>query len=104
MACYYCIHFDETSKGDTSTKNPVVWLETAEGNCTISPTWQTVTGLHYCSQFRPTDASNIGLWWRRMHENGQETRAERARRIAAEKLVRELRRQLRDARARTRPA
>jgi hypothetical protein len=58
-----------------------------------------VTGLHYCSQYSPTDASLIGSFWCQMHQASDRANAERERRIATEKTLKELRVRHRQSRA-----
>jgi hypothetical protein len=61
-----------------------------EGACTISPHWETVTGLNYFSQFSPQLASLIGPWWRAAQNAYSAVDKERQRRIAAEQKLKEL--------------
>ena len=97
MACTYCRHFNlDVDEHDwplgRDDKLSVIENVTREtGQCTLSPTWQKVTGLHYCSQFSPQNARYIGMFWRSMHEESAGRREERELRLVAEKKLKALR-------------
>jgi len=91
MACYYCRHFNKDELLRLDGQSIIDSVRKVEGECTLSPTWQTVTGLHYCSQFSPKSAGIVGQFWTRMHEGWDAEKAERERRIAAEKKLKQLR-------------
>jgi len=95
MPCYFCRHFNEREAppgvdGET-IKTVVDSVEKATGACTLSPTWESVTGLHYCSQLSPREAYLMGRFWTGLHEASAEGRKEREQRLAAEKKLKELR-------------
>ena len=93
MACTFCRHFDE-DEGNTrklSTGDIVARVRAEKGVCTLSPTWQEVTGLHYCSQFSPARAGDVAGFFVRMHESFNDAEKERKRRIELEKKIKELR-------------
>jgi hypothetical protein len=95
MACTYCRHFNSDENGHTAFRTGTVVEQVAKetGACTLSPTWQKVTGLHCCSQFSPQRASDVGLFFRNMHEAIDDLEQERKRRIAAEKKLKELKKE-----------
>jgi len=96
MACFTCRHYDEHRREGYDSKLSIVeQVKREEGSCTISPTWQTVTGLHYCSQFSPDDASLIGAWWQQCHEGHETFAEEKKRRIEAEAKLKALRKRMR---------
>ena len=95
MPCNYCRHFNETSKPPWSG-DIVEDVKQTKGQCTLTPTWEEVTGLHYCSQFRPDDVSVIGFWWRSMHEASDEASKQRKLKVVAEKQLKELRKQIKE--------
>jgi hypothetical protein len=97
MACYHCRHFDERERPAFDVNDMIGGVRRTKGVCTLSPTWQGVTGLHYCSQFSPQSARSIGEFWRSMHESAVEVRKEYALRIAAERKLKELRKKIREA-------
>ena len=94
MPCYYCRHFNEKERPRVEGESIIDSVRNTLGACTLSPTWETVSGLHYCSQLSPTEASLMGSFWVQMHEGGEDRRSERERRIAAEKKLKELSRKV----------
>ena len=94
MPCYYCRHFNEKERPRVEGESIIDSVRNTLGACTLSPTWETVTGLHYCSQLLPSQASLMGSFWVQMHEAGRDRSIERERRIAAEKKLKELSRKV----------
>jgi hypothetical protein len=90
MACYFCRHFNVTSEPE-SELGIIEGVRQARGSCTLSPNWETVTGLHYCSLFSPREAGLIGRWWVAMQEAYPKLRDEHQQRKATEKKLKELR-------------
>lgn len=97
MPCYYCAHFmkDLDQPPPEGSRSPLVSVSAATGHCALSPSWIAVTGLHHCSQLKFSDSSVPGQFWRRMHENHDETKA-----LLAERKM--LRDKLKAAQARVR--
>ena len=97
MACYYCRNFSEDEEHEkqlremTPKLSIIESVRQAKGACTLSPTWETVTGLHYCSQLAPKAAEDLGLFWTQMHQASERADIERKRRIEAEQKLKELR-------------
>jgi hypothetical protein len=95
MPCYYCRNFKAHEDTRDRKLGVIESVRLTTGDCTLSPEWQTVTGLHFCSYFSPNSAGIVGDFWRRMHESSDS--AERSRRIDAEKKLKQLRKRLRES-------
>lgn len=99
MACHYCQHYlRDTANPPFNDSDIVGGARNETGRCTLSPTWQQVTGLHFCSQLRLKHAEDLGRFWVGMHESAKAFHAERARRSDLEKTVKVLREKLRQLR------
>jgi hypothetical protein len=101
MACFCCRNWNEIYAPSFKDAGDVIKsVEQSVGNCTVTPTWQETTGLHFCALFAPKLPGEFAYCWRRMHENANEMARERAARIKAEKSAKELRAKLRALTAR----
>lgn len=99
MACHFCRHYETQDRSWNHGQSAIENVRQEKGTCTLSPDWREVSGLHYCSQFSPREASLIGIWWAGMHERNVEARGERGRRREAEAKLKELRAKLRALKA-----
>ncbi len=99
MACHYCRHYQPPPYKDCPKGVGIVASVREEvGVCTLSPTWQKVTGLHYCAQYSPTDAALPGHFWVQMHEGTIAREAIRTKCRELEKKLKALRTKFRKGR------
>lgn len=95
MSCRWCAHW--------SKQEDYNWdREDNEGMCTFNPVWVKTTDRHYCSRFmqearKAGGSSMVFENNRSMHMALADARFEKDRRIAAEKVAKDLRAKIRRA-------